>query len=128
MTLTRYWAGYAEGHDLDIGDTWGYGASLFEIRLGLVTKLVNQYDRDRALADLGLEQLEFQEVRDLGNGVAFAVAVQSARLAGSTGLVRGRYAVVSAWADGLIKQITNYPYSDRNEARADAERLAEERG
>jgi hypothetical protein len=64
----------------------------------------------------------------LGNGVAFAVAVQSARLAGSTGLVRGRHAVVSAWADGLIKQITNYPYSDRNEGRADAERLAEARG
>ena len=41
---------------MDIGDTWGYGASLFEIRLGLVTKLVNHYDRDRALADLGLEE------------------------------------------------------------------------
>jgi hypothetical protein len=74
---------------LDIGDTWGHGASLFEIRLRLVTKLLNYREH---------------------------------------GLVRGRYAVVSAWADGLIKQITNYPYSDRNEARADAERLAEERG
>jgi hypothetical protein len=73
-------------------------------------------------------QFEFEEVHDLGNGVAFAVAVQSARLAGSTGLVRDRYAVVSVWADGLVKQITNYPYSDRNEARADAERLAEARG
>ena len=64
----------------------------------------------------------------LGNGVAFAVAVQSARLAGSTGLVQGRYAAVSIWSDGLIERVTTYYYTDIDEARAAAERLAEERG
>jgi ketosteroid isomerase-like protein len=73
-------------------------------------------------------RFEFEEVQDLGNGVAFAVAVQNARLAGSTGIVRGRWALISIWLDGLIKRITNYPYSDLDEARAAAERLAQERG
>ena len=70
-------------------------------------------------------QFEFEEVHDLGNGVAFAVAVQNARLAGSTGLVQARYAVVSIWLDGLIERVTNY--FDIDAARAAAERLAQER-
>jgi ketosteroid isomerase-like protein len=41
---------------LEIGGDWGTGASLFEIRQGLVTRLVNYFDRDHALADLGLEE------------------------------------------------------------------------
>jgi ketosteroid isomerase-like protein len=73
-------------------------------------------------------QFEFEEVHDLGNGVAFAVAVQNARLAGSTGLVQGRLGTVVVWRDGLIKRITTYPYSDIDQARAAAERLAQERG
>jgi ketosteroid isomerase-like protein len=71
-------------------------------------------------------QCEFEEVDDLGNGVAFAVAVQEARLAGSTGLVHGRWGSVVVWRDGLIERVTNY--FDIDEARAAAERLAEERG
>ena len=73
-------------------------------------------------------QFEFEEVHDLGNGVAFAVPVLNARLAGSTGLVQGRYAAVSIWSDGLIERVTTYYYTDIDEARAAAERLAEERG
>ena len=71
-------------------------------------------------------QFEFEEVHDLGNGVAFAVGVQNARLAGSTGLVQARYGVVSIWLDGLCERVTNY--FDIDEAHAAAERLAEERG
>jgi len=48
------------------------------------------------------------------------------RLAGSSGSVELRYAGVSTWADGLIERVTTY--LDINEARAAAERLAEERG
>jgi hypothetical protein len=32
------------------------------------------------------------------------------------------------WRDGLIERITDYPESDIDQARAAAERLAEERG
>jgi ketosteroid isomerase-like protein len=73
-------------------------------------------------------QLEFEENHDLGNGVAFAVAVQNARLAGSTGSVQGRWGAVVVWRDGLIKRMTTYPYADIDHARAAAQRLAEERG
>ena len=71
-------------------------------------------------------QFEFEELDDLGNGVAFAVPVLNARLAGSTGSVHGRFGAVSIWVDGLVERVTNY--ADINEGRAAAERLAQERG
>ena len=70
-------------------------------------------------------QIEAEEIVELGNGVAFAVTVQNARLAGSKGLVQARYAAVSTWRDGLLERVTNY--TNIPEARAAAERLAEER-
>jgi ketosteroid isomerase-like protein len=69
---------------------------------------------------------EIEEVLDLGNGVVLAVFLQNARLAGASGHVQLRYASVSELVDGLFVRITNY--SDIDEARAAAERLAEERG
>ena len=71
-------------------------------------------------------QIEFEEIRDLGNGVAFAVLVQSGRPAGSASSVRLRYASFAIWRDGLIERSTQY--SDIDEARAAAELLAAERG
>ena len=70
--------------------------------------------------------LQLMEVQDLGNGVTFGVQVQRGRPVGSSGEVELRYASVTEWEDGAIKRITNY--SDPDEARAAAERLAEERG
>ena len=67
-----------------------------------------------------------EEARDLGNGVVFSVAMQKARLVRSSDEVRQRNAVVALWVDGLIERITLY--TDVDQARADAERLAEERG
>src|SRR5205814_59616 len=55
-----------------------------------------------------------------------AVLIQKARLVGGSGEVRLRYAAVGVWADGLVVRVTNY--TDVDEARAAAERLAEERG
>ena len=66
-----------------------------------------------------------EEICDLGNGVTLTVWRQKARPLGSMGWVQIRYAGVSIWADGLIERLTTY--TDIDEARAAAERLAEER-
>ena len=71
-------------------------------------------------------EIEPEEIRDLGNGVILTVVIQKARPVGSGGQVRLRYAVVGLWEEGLIVRLTNY--TDIDEARAAAERLAEERG
>jgi len=67
-----------------------------------------------------------EELRDLGNGVTFAVLHQRARPRGSSGVVALRYAAVSTWRNNLIEQLTIY--TDIDEARAATERLAEEQG
>jgi ketosteroid isomerase-like protein len=71
-------------------------------------------------------EFEAEETLDLGNGVGFRVLVQKGRPVGSSGAVQLRYATVSVWEGGKIARITNY--TDIDEARAAAERLAEERG
>ena len=71
-------------------------------------------------------EVETEEFCDLGNGVAFGVNVQTGRPVGSTGVVQLRQGFVSLVQDGLIERVTTY--LDPNEARAAAERLAQERG
>jgi hypothetical protein len=66
-----------------------------------------------------------EELRDFGNGLTFDVNVQKGRPTGSTGYVQLRYASVTVWAEGTIKRFTTYTNIDQ--ARAAAERLAEER-
>ena len=66
-----------------------------------------------------------EEVRDLGNGVTFSVILQHGRLVGSSGQVQLRHAMVNVWVDGFIARTVTDP--DIDEARAAAERLAEER-
>ncbi len=72
------------------------------------------------------EELEFglEEVRDLGNGVVFAVVVQNGRPVGSAGHLRQREGWVFVWVRDLIARLS---ISEIDEARASAERLAEER-
>ena len=69
---------------------------------------------------------EQEEALDLGNGVAFSVFIQKARLVGSSSELRLRLGLVIEWVDGLIVRVTSY--YDIDEARAAAERLAQERG
>ena len=69
--------------------------------------------------------METETILDLGNGVVYTVNDQRARLVGSTGAVRLRDAWVCDFVEGLIVRLTVYP--DIDEARAAAERLAEER-
>jgi uncharacterized protein (TIGR02246 family) len=72
------------------------------------------------------EELEFglEEVRDLGNGVVFAVVAQNGRPAGSGGRLRQREGWVFVWVRGLIARLT---ISEVDDGRAAAERLAESR-
>lgn len=72
------------------------------------------------------EKLEFklEEVHDLGKGVVFAVVSQEARPAGSGGYVQQREGWVYVWAGGLIARLAVF---EIDEARAAAERLAQER-
>ena len=70
----------------------------------------------------GLQPVEVQE---LGNGVTFAVLDQRGRLLGSSGEIELRYASVCKWQEGKIARVTNY--TDIDEARAAAERLAQQR-
>jgi ketosteroid isomerase-like protein len=83
-----------------------------------------------ALEDLiaPYEDLEVvaEEFRDLGGGVTFLVFLARGRLRGSTLFVESRMASVATWADRLIER--NTTYTDPDEARAAAERLAQERG
>jgi hypothetical protein len=63
---------------------------------------------------------------DLGNGIGLAVISQKGRPAGSSFEVRMQYAAVSVWVEDLVARITMY--TDIDEGRAAADRLAEERG
>jgi ketosteroid isomerase-like protein len=76
------------------------------------------------------EEFEVQpEARaELGNGVLFSVMRQAGRPRGSTGRVEQRELWVYLFVDGVVAKVTIYPYTDIDEARADAERLAEPQG
>jgi ketosteroid isomerase-like protein len=106
-------------HDA-VYDTSRQGLGVFEGRAAIRDFL------DEALAMV--EDLEFgyEERRDLGNGVVFAICVMRARPLGSPAWGELRYAVVATWRGGLIVRSTSY--RDIDEARAAAERLAQERG
>jgi ketosteroid isomerase-like protein len=74
------------------------------------------------------EDVEFdnEDHHDLGSGVTFGDLVQRGRPHGSDAFVEARAWVVVIWRDGRIARATSY--QDVDEARAAAERLAEERG
>ena len=69
---------------------------------------------------------EIEETLDFGHGV-LSVSIAGRRLpGGSDARVQARHLQVFEWVQGKIVRITGYP--DPDEARAAAERLAEERG
>jgi ketosteroid isomerase-like protein len=83
----------------------------------------SQEDLTESFADF---EFKSEDHHDLGSGVTFAVLVQRGRPHGSDAFVENRGAVVATWRDGRIARVTTY--QDFDEARAAAERLAEERG
>ena len=68
-----------------------------------------------------------EEFVDVGNGVAFVRVLQTARPKGTTGQVTQREPNVVITEDGRVVRMVIYPESELDEARVDAERLAEER-
>jgi ketosteroid isomerase-like protein len=71
-------------------------------------------------------RMEPEDVQDLGNGVTLTVVRHDARPAGSSREVHTRQVYVSVLEDGAISKVT--VYSNVEEARVDAERLARSRG
>lgn len=71
-------------------------------------------------------EVELEDAFDLGNDVTVAVALLRGRPGGSSGFIQLRFAAVATWHDGLIERVTGY--TDIDEARTAAERLARERG
>jgi ketosteroid isomerase-like protein len=67
-----------------------------------------------------------EERVDLGNGVVFGVGHMRGRPVGSAAHAQLHWAVVIVWTKGMIERFM--PYTDPNQARAAAERLAQERG
>ena len=68
---------------------------------------------------------EEEELLDLGHGVVLSVVRESGRLVGGKGRVEQRVAHLTTWTNGKIESFKAYP--DLDEARAAAERLAQER-
>jgi ketosteroid isomerase-like protein len=71
-------------------------------------------------------EMVVEESHDLGCGVTVGVFLQRVRPHGSDRLVERRYGSVASWRDGRIAH--GKAYVDIDEARAAAERLAQERG
>jgi len=100
--------------------TSGAGLGTFEGRAairGFFEDFVSSYEEFEVVAE---------EIVDLGNGVIYSILRQRGRPVGSSGEVRLRFASVGLTLNGLFLRATAYP--DIDEARAAAERLAEERG
>ena len=70
-------------------------------------------------------EVSADEILRLGENVILTINTQMARLPGSSGFVRLHDAYIFLFEDGLIARHT--PYQNIDEARAAAERLAEER-
>jgi ketosteroid isomerase-like protein len=56
ILVLHHHTGRGRTSGLEVGQLRGEGAYLFHIRGGAVTRLVAYFDRNRALADLGLEE------------------------------------------------------------------------
>jgi ketosteroid isomerase-like protein len=69
---------------------------------------------------------EAAEVLDLGNGIVYAAAVTHGVPAGARGHIHLLGASVFVWESDTLERVTNF--RDKGEARAAAQRLAEERG
>jgi ketosteroid isomerase-like protein len=105
-----------------VWDTSRVGIGVFE---GVATIRRFMEDWFRSYEEL---QFVIDELLDVGSGVVLTVTRQMARPVGTTGYIQQREGWVWVWVDGLCASVTVYPEAVIDEARAAAERLAEERG
>ena len=70
-------------------------------------------------------EVEPEQILDLGSGVVLAVVRQNARPAHGTGSIQMHHGNVWVWEESVIARLTHY--NDPDEARAAAERLADQR-
>jgi hypothetical protein len=103
-----------------VWDDWALGLGTHE---GLAAIRQHAEEWRRAYEEF---EIATEEQRDLGNGLTFSVSLQKGRPVGSTGYVQLRYAVIAVWEEDMLQRFTTY--TDIDEARAAAERLAQERG
>ena len=128
VELTRSGSEAASRGDL------GAAMNLFTSDAVLVTERLGRFEGRDAIrgyfedwfASFDDLTVELRDAVDLGNGVVFAPQVVTGRYAGSAAKVQLRNAVVNEFKDGFVVRSTTYV--DVEEARAAAERLAEERG
>jgi ketosteroid isomerase-like protein len=101
-------------------DTSPSGLGVYEGRQAIGAFIAEYWD--------SFEELTFEpeEIVDFGHGVTFSVVRQDGRPAGSSGYVQKREAHVTEWIGCMISRVT--VHLDVDQARAAAERLAEERG
>jgi hypothetical protein len=103
-------------------DMAAYGMGTFEGREAAIGLLK---DWTSSFQDLTIEP---DEILDLGHGVVLTLYHQEGRPIGASNYVRVRSASVGLWVDGVIVRNMIYPETGIDEARAAAERLAQERG
>ena len=102
-------------------DTAGYGMGTFAGRdaiRGFLSEWINSFDDLKMRAD---------EMLGIGDTIVLIVYHQEGRPLGGTNYVRVRSAIVEEWEDGMLARSTIYTEAEIDEARAAAERLAEER-
>jgi SnoaL-like domain len=69
-------------------------------------------------------EVQTEDIEDLGNGIVLCVFMN--RPLDAVGETTLRFALVSVWANGVLRRVIGS--EDIDEARAAAERLAQERG
>jgi ketosteroid isomerase-like protein len=130
VELTRACAEAFNRHDLDAGMGFFAPDAVYDMSsVGIGTF----EGADAIRGHLGdwfgnYEEYEFrlEEVHDLGNGVAFMVVLHAGRVAGSDATVRERWSYTGLWEASVISRMV--VRADKDEARAAAERFAQERG
>jgi ketosteroid isomerase-like protein len=129
VELTRDVTGVANRHDLDaamsffaadaVMDMSDLGIGTFEGAVAIRSFVEDWWET------WGDHLIELEELVDLGHGVVFSRVREDGRLMGSDGHVEQRRGWVLVWVQDMIERYAIYLNID--EARAAAERLAEER-